>query len=180
LRLQSVANVKPPGIEVVSAKSVVTCTGSIGQYGAEPQVEGEVPAEQDPRASRSTASGRDESERVDASWVGPKGGSFRTLGQGVGGWRCGAAPLLPPPARQGSRRQHQGPGILNDGREASEAALPGTHVGRGETEPPGVLVLVVIVEAVAEPIWSSGHSHSQRTNAPRSTSLRTTPGSQRD
>ena len=76
LRLQSVATAKPPGIEAVSSTSVASRTGSIGQYGAGSQVAHEIRAKQDSGASLSTASGRNESERVDSGWAGSRGGSL--------------------------------------------------------------------------------------------------------
>jgi hypothetical protein len=121
LRLHSVAKAKPPGIKAVSSTSVATRTGSIGQYGAGSQVAHEIRAKQDSGASLSTASGRDESERVDAGRAGSKGGSLGALGKGVGGWRYAATSLLPPSTCEGPRRERLGPRILKDLCGASKA-----------------------------------------------------------
>jgi hypothetical protein len=114
LRLQSVAKAKPPGIEAVSSTWVVNRTGSIGQYGAGSQVAHEIRAQQASGASLSKASGRNQSERVDAGWTGPKGGSLGALGKGVGGGRYAATSLLPPPTCEGPRRERLGPRVLKD------------------------------------------------------------------
>ena len=99
-----------------------TRTGSIGQYGAGSQVIHEIRAKQASGASLATTSGRDESERVDAGWVGAQGGSLGALGQGVGGGRYAATALLSPPSCEGPRRERLGPRILND-RWAHKGAL---------------------------------------------------------
>ena len=121
LRLQSVAKAKPPGIEAVSSTSAANRTGSIGQYGAESQVAHEIRAKQDSGVSLSTASGRDESERVDAGGAGSKGGRLGALGKGVGGWRYAATSLLPPPTCEGPRRERLGPRVLKTFCRASKA-----------------------------------------------------------
>ena len=108
-------------------RGLASLIGSIGQYGAEAQVGDPIRATSDLAGSLSTG-GLGRSERVDAGCAGPKSGRLGAVGEGVGSWRHGATPFLPPPAGEGPRRERRRPGVLSEPRTRERLLEPAGDV----------------------------------------------------